>query len=53
MLRRMGGGLLTQWIAKYGYLPIVVIGVASLTPVVGAGEWKRSVPFGSTVTANR
>ena len=51
MLRRMGGGLLTQWIASY--VPIVLIGVASLTPVVGAGEWKRSVPFGSTVTANR
>jgi hypothetical protein len=47
MLRRMGGGLLTQWIAKYGYVPIVLIGVASLTPVVGAGEWKS----GDTIVA--
>jgi hypothetical protein len=34
--------LLTQWIAKhgYGYLPIVLIGVAGLALELGTAEWK-------------
>jgi len=32
------GSLLTQWIAKYGYVPIVLIGVAGLAPEIRAGE---------------
>ena len=34
------GSLLTQWIAKYGYLPIVLIGMAGLALEMGTGEWK-------------
>jgi hypothetical protein len=32
--------LLTQWIAKYGYVPIVLIGMACLAFEIGTGEWK-------------
>jgi hypothetical protein len=32
--------LLTQWIVKYGYLPIVLIGVAGLALEIGTREWK-------------
>jgi len=35
-----GGNLLTQWLAKYGYLPIVLIGMAGLALEMGTGEWK-------------
>ena len=38
----MGRSLLTQWIAKYGYLPIVLIGVACLALEIGTGEWKSA-----------
>src|SRR5262245_47783931 len=34
------GGLLTQWIVKYGYLPIVLIGVVGLALDIGTREWK-------------
>ena len=40
-----GGGLLTQWIAKYGCVPIVLIGMAGVAPEVGAGEWKSGDIF--------
>ena len=40
-----GGGLLTQWIAKYGYVPIVLIGMAGLAPEIGTGEWKSGDTF--------
>src|SRR5262245_2440722 len=33
-------GLLTQWIVKYGYLPIVLIGMAGLALDIGTREWK-------------
>jgi hypothetical protein len=36
----MKNGRLTQWIAKYGYVPIVLIGIAGLAPEIGAGERK-------------
>ena len=36
----MKNGRLTQWIAKYGYVPIVLIGMAGLAPEIGAGERK-------------
>jgi len=36
----MGGSLLTQWIAKYGYLPIVLIGMAGLVLAIGTRDWK-------------
>jgi hypothetical protein len=38
--------LLTQWIAKYGYVPIVLIGMAGLAPEI-AREWKS----GETIVA--
>ena len=41
-----GGSLLTQWIAKYGYVPIVLIGMAGLAPEI-AREWKS----GETIVA--
>jgi len=34
------GVLLNQWIAKYRYMPIVLIGVAGLALGVGTREWK-------------
>src|SRR5215475_9872167 len=34
------GGLLTQWIVKYGYLPIVLIGMAGLALDIGTREWE-------------
>jgi len=40
------GSLLTQWIAKYGYVPIVLIGMAGLAPEI-AREWKS----GETIAA--
>ena len=42
-----GGSLLTQWMAKYGYVPIVLIGVAGLALEIGTGEWQG----GETVVA--
>ena len=42
-----GGSLLTQWIAKYGYVPIVLIGMAGLALEIGTVEWKS----GSTIVA--
>src|SRR4029453_6367519 len=33
-------GLLTQWIVKYGYLPIVLIGMIGLALDIGTREWK-------------
>ena len=42
-----GGSLLTQWIVKYGYVPIVLIGVAGLALEIGTGEWQG----GETVVA--
>jgi hypothetical protein len=39
--------LLTQWIAKYGYLPIALIGMAGLALEMGTGEWKS----GDTIVA--
>ena len=36
----MGGSLLTQWIAKHGYLPIVLIGMAGLVLAIGTRDWK-------------
>ena len=42
----MGGSLLTQWIAKYGYVPIALIGMAGLAPEI-AREWKG----GETIVA--
>ena len=41
------GSLLTQWMAKYGYVPIVLIGVAGLALEIGTGEWQG----GETVVA--
>src|SRR5262245_59969124 len=40
--RRTSGrsGLLTQWILKYGYLPIVLIGMVGLALDIGTREWK-------------
>ena len=37
--------MLTQWIAKYGCVPIVLIGMAGVAPEVGAGEWKSGDIF--------
>lgn len=34
------GGLLTQWIVRYGYLPIVLIGVLGLALDLGIRAWK-------------
>ena len=42
-----GGSLLTQWIARYGYVPIVLIGMACLALEIGTGEWKS----GGTIVA--
>jgi hypothetical protein len=42
-----GDGLLTQRIAKYGYVPIVLIGMAGLALEIGTREWKS----GDTVVA--
>ena len=39
--------MLTQWIAKYGYLPIVLIGIAGLALEIGTGKWKG----GDTIVA--
>jgi hypothetical protein len=39
--------LLTQWIVKYGYLPIVLFGMAGLALEIGTREWKS----GDTVVA--
>src|SRR5262245_18416239 len=33
-------GSLTQWIVKYGYLPIVLIGMVGLALDIGTREWK-------------
>jgi hypothetical protein len=33
-------GLLTQWIYKYGYLPIILIGMVGLALDIGTREWK-------------
>ena len=41
------GSLLTQWMAKYGYVPITLIGVAGLALEIGTGEWQG----GETVVA--
>jgi hypothetical protein len=32
--------LLTQWIVKYGYLPIILIGMVGLALDIGTREWK-------------
>jgi hypothetical protein len=55
--------LLTQWLAKYGYLPIVLIGMAGLALEIGTGEWKsgefdagdiaRSSPSGLVLPVER
>jgi hypothetical protein len=34
------GGLLTQWIVRYGYLPIVLIGMLGLAVDIGIRQWK-------------
>jgi hypothetical protein len=41
----MGGSLLTQWIAKYGSVPIALIGMAGLALEIGVGEWKTGDIF--------
>ena len=41
------GQLLTQWIAKYGYVPIVLIGMAGLAYDIGTREWTS----GNTIVA--
>src|SRR5262245_12030991 len=52
-IRRLGarglgaGSLLTQWIVKYGYVPIVLIGMVALAIGIGVGEWKS----GGTIVA--
>src|SRR5262245_16915643 len=33
-------GLLTQWIVRFGYLPIVLIGMVGLALDIGSREWK-------------
>ena len=40
-----GGSLLTKWLAKYGYLPIVLTGMAGLALEIGTGEWKSGDTF--------
>jgi hypothetical protein len=42
-----GGSLLTQWIARYGYLPIALIGMAGLALGMATGEWQS----GNTIVA--
>jgi hypothetical protein len=37
--------LLTKWLAKYGYLPIVLTGMAGLALEIGTGEWKSGDTF--------
>ena len=37
-----GGDLLTQWIAKYGYMPIVLIGMAGLAMEIGAPRTSKT-----------
>ena len=32
--------MLTQWIIKYGYLPIILIGMVGLALDIGTREWK-------------
>ncbi|MGC1846624.1 MAG: hypothetical protein WA707_03510, partial [Pseudolabrys sp.] len=32
--------MLTQWIVKYGYLPIILIGMVGLALDIGTREWK-------------
>jgi hypothetical protein len=44
---RGSSSLLTQWIAKYGYLPIALIGMVGLALEIGTGEWKS----GDTIVA--
>jgi hypothetical protein len=44
-------GLLTQWIAKYGYLPIVLIGMAGLALEIGTGEWSDTIVAEAPVVA--
>ena len=39
--------MLTQWVAKYGYLPIALIGMAGLALEIGTGEWQS----GNTIVA--
>ena len=39
--------MLTQWIVKYGYVPIVVIGMAGLAYDIGTREWTS----GETIVA--
>lgn len=39
--------MLTQWIAKYGYLPVALIGMAGLALEIGTGEWQS----GNTIVA--
>ena len=41
------GSLRTQWFAKYGYVPIILIGMAGLAPEIRAGERKN----GNTIVA--
>jgi hypothetical protein len=41
--RGRGGSLLTQWILKYGYVPIALIGVAGLAYDIGTREWNGGI----------
>ncbi|MGB9412193.1 MAG: hypothetical protein WCB26_13360, partial [Pseudolabrys sp.] len=45
-VKMKNGSLLTQWFAKYGYVPIILIGMAGLAPEI-AREWKS----GETIVA--
>ena len=38
-----GGSLLTQWTLKYGYVPIVLIGIAGLAYDIGTREWSSGI----------
>src|SRR4029079_9000306 len=38
-----GGSLLTQWIVKYGYVPVVLIGMAGLAHDIGTRESNSGV----------
>jgi hypothetical protein len=44
-------GLLTQWIAKYGYLPIVLIGMACLALEIGTGKWSDTIVAEAPIVA--
>ena len=46
-------GLLTQWIVRYGYLPIVLIGMVGLALDIGTREWTSddTVVTGALVVA--